>query len=303
MSSLWSYNTRQEKNNKIETPSPTLNRALSSPKSRVIVLCESFMERISMLTSLLKKCGLGASMTVEAAIFFLHIMSLIEMLRLHGLLCFSLWECGNQLTVYSAIPSEVEEEIPNIAVSYLYVGNRVKTFLGKEYLDNSPIVWGSNGLNYLSAAYDEECVDIGVTYQVKPKITIFPFPYMRMANRYYGRAWTGYDVGQEVVYVYVTTYGEVWHSRADCTYIYIVVQETGRKNIDWLRNANGEKYTVCQLCKDEEAAELVYYTEQGNRYHNSKECSSLTRYIRAIVWQEKMSYRPCGRCVKEECVE
>ncbi|MBQ7776377.1 MAG: hypothetical protein IJ379_10705 [Lachnospiraceae bacterium] len=244
-------------------------------------------------------------MTVEASIlipmvlfFFLHLMGFIEMLRLHGNLCFALWECGNQLAVYAAMPEEIVEEIPDMAVSYLFVGNRVKEFLGRDYLDASPIVQGSRGLNYLASEYAEECIDIGVTYQVKPKATLFPFPYMRMVNRYYGHAWTGYEIEPDLQYVYVTIYGEVWHVRADCSHIYIVVQETGKYDIVFQRNAEGRKYTACELCKEEKQGDKVYYTEQGERYHRSKDCSSLTRYIRAIIWQESIPYRPCSRCVE-----
>lgn len=294
-------------NIKNKTPSPTLKRAWFGPLSRKEKdRRRNFIEGISLLSSPCEH-WIGASMTVEAAVllplvmfFFLHIMGAVEMLRLHGKLCLALWECGNQLTMYSAMPGELEEKIPDIAISYLYVGNRVKAFLGKEYLDNSPIVHGGSGLNYLASSYEEDCIDIGVTYQVRPRISLFPFGYMRMVNRYYGRAWTGFDAGEELKYVYVTLYGEVWHETAECTHIFITVQETDRRNIRWLRNAAGKKYTACELCQNEEAMETVYYTEQGTRYHNSRECSSLTRYISAILWQEKMSYRPCSRCVGEE---
>ena len=309
MSSLWSAFVRKIiKRNKKRTPSPTLIGALSSPNSRMKKdLEKAFVERISMLTSLGKGGIRKASMTVEAALllpmvmfFLLHIMGFVEMLLLHGKLSFALWECGSQLTVYAAMPGELEKNVPDMAVSYLYVGNRVKALLGKDYLDNSPIVQGSRGLSYLASHYEEDCIDIGVTYQVKPKLTLFPFPYMRMVNRYYGRAWTGFDISRETRYVYVTLYGEVWHSVAQCPYIFITVQETGRKDIKRLRNVSGEKYSACELCREEESGEVVYYTEQGNRYHNTKECSSLKRYIRAILWQERLPYRPCSKCVGEE---
>lgn len=297
------------KNNikKIKTPSPTLKRAWFGPLSRKKKdLRKGFIERIPLLSSLNSR-RIIASMTVEAAVllpivmfFFLHIMGAVEMLRLHGKLCFALWECGNQLTMYSAMPGELEEKIPDIAISYLYVEGRVKAFLGKEYLENSPIVQGGRGLNYLSSSYEEDCIDIAVTYQVSPPISLFPFGYMRMVNRYYGRSWTGFDPEEELKYVYVTLYGEVWHETAECTYITINVQDTARGNIRWLRNAAGKNYTACELCRDEPASETVYYTPQGTRFHNSAECPSLTRYVSAILWQEELPYRPCSRCVGKE---
>ena len=122
-------------------------------------------------------------MTVEAAIllpvllfFFLHLFSVVEMLRLHSKITFGLWECGNQLAVYVAMPEELSERVPDVAVSYIYVKNRVESFLGREYLDTSPLVSGRQGLNYLASVYNEECIDIGVTYQVEPQFSIFSFP-------------------------------------------------------------------------------------------------------------------------------
>ena len=135
MSSLWRACYSINNKNNI-TPSPTLKRVLSNPNSRAKKnLKRVSIERTSVLASLRGR-GAAAGMTVEASLllpmvlfFFLHIMSAVEMLRLHGKLCFALWECGKQLSVYAVIPGEIEEKIPDIAVSYFYVGNRVKAFL------------------------------------------------------------------------------------------------------------------------------------------------------------------------------
>lgn len=307
MSSSWKRFLLQNINN-FRTPSPTFSRVLSNPISRVKKWLEKFcVERISVLASECCIRNFHGSMTVEATLllplvlfFFLHIMSVVEMLRLHGKLSLALWECGNQLTVYASMPEEVGTELPDVAVSYLYVGNRVEKFLGKDYLNNSPLIQGSKGLNYLASDYEGNCIDIGVTYRVAPQMTLFPLPYMRMVNRYYGHDWTGFDAGEGVKYVYVTLYGEVWHETAECTHIFITVLEADRAEIKVLRNLAGEKYSICALCREGEQREVVYYTEQGNRYHKSKECSSLTRYISAIPWKEDLPYRACSRCVKEE---
>ncbi len=289
------------------TPSPTLILIDSIKFSREKNRIKTFMKRTSLLISKRKQGGVSASMTVEATLlmpmvlfFFFHLMGYVEMLRLHGKLSFALWECGNALTVYSAMPGEVAEEIPDIAVSYLYVRNHVNHFLGEDYLDNSPVVSGRNGLNYLAATYEGDCVDIGLTYQVKPPVTLFPFPYVRMVNRYYAHDWSGYEVQKDLRYVYVTLYGEVWHARADCTHIFITVQEADKYDIYFLRNEKGGKYSLCERCGDEPSGEKVYYTSQGNCYHRDRNCGALTRYVSAVIWQDTIPYRPCSRCVKEE---
>ncbi|MDE6518558.1 MAG: hypothetical protein K2L18_12060, partial [Acetatifactor sp.] len=164
-------------------------------------------------------------MTVEAAVvvpllimFVLHLGSCMEMLRLHGKLEYALWQTGRELAVYGAAKAgsyaqgDVGGVVSNLAVSYLYVNGRLEQILGRDYLDSSPLTHGYQGLNYLASEYleEDECINIVLTYQVCPQITCFPFPYFRMANRYYGRAWTGYAVGdgaERVTYVYVTQDG------------------------------------------------------------------------------------------------
>jgi len=289
------------------TPSPTLCDVKMKQISRVYKkILLSFMERISVFT-FQRSRRIRGSMTVEAAVilplllfFFLHIMSAVEMLRLHGRLTFALWECGKELTVYAAMPGEVEAEIPDIAVSYLYVKNRVEKFLGREYLENSPLKAGANGINYLASDYDEGCIDIGISYPVIPQISVFPMPDIRLVNRYYGKVWDGYDNDLELRFVYVTVYGEVWHKSLDCTHIHHAIKETDWGSISGLRNVNGGRYRACERCREEEKGLKAYYTDQGDRYHRTGDCPALVRYIRAIMWEDNLSYGPCSRCAREE---
>lgn len=245
------------------------------------------------------------SMTVEAAIvvpllllFFLHLGSCMEMLRLHGRLEYALWQTGRELAVFAA--AQAGDDIPDMAVSYLYVNGRVQQILGREYLDDSPLVYGSLGLNYLASEYQEdENINIILTYQVSPPITCFPFPYFRMTSRYYGRAWTGYAVGQEeghIRYVYVTEDGEVWHSRADCSHLKLHIYDAPSQNVWMLCNADGERYRACSRCGNYPPGETAYLTREGNRYHTVRDCPALLRRVRAVKWRENMPYRPCSRC-------
>lgn len=303
MSFLWMGNNRATtKHYKYDMPSPMcgflLHRCVPSP-------C---IEETYPSTSCPggEKKGCRGSMTVEAAVvvpllilFILHMGSCMEMLRLHGRLEYALWQTGRELTLFGTVQGA--EEIPELAVSYLYVNGRVQQLLGRNYLDTSPLAHGSRELTYLASEYleEDECVSIVVTYQVCPQITCFPFPYFRMCSRYYGRAWTGYavgDNGREKVYVYVTEDGEVWHSRADCSYLKPSVFETQPEKVWTLRNVDGERYRPCSRCEDQPVGDLVYLTREGNRIHTVRDCPALLRRIHAVVWQEDMPCRPCSRC-------
>ncbi len=304
MSFLWTKKWSNKKQYRM--PSPTYKKVESDRKSRINIPLW-FTRRMSLFSSFSNGRGVPAGMTVEASIvlplfmfFFFHLMSSVEMIRLHGKLTLAMWDAGKQLTVYQAVADTAGLEVPDVGVSYIYVKNRVEYLLGKEYLDNSPLVYGALGLNYLSSEYDTEVIDVELTYQVTPKITIFPFGYMRMGNRFLGKTWTGFDVSGEVSqYVYVTLYGEVWHSVPNCSHIQIDVFAATTGSISDLRNSNGKRYSLCELCGEEEQGTVVYYTPQGERYHNIKDCSALVRYVRAIVWESNIPYRPCSKCAEE----
>ena len=137
MSFSW-MKTEVKIKNKIETPSPTFASTKLNKFSREQNKIDAFMERISLLISGWKQKKLSASMTVEATLliplvlfFFLHLMGYIEMLRLHGKMSFALWECGNGLTVFCAMPQEVNAQIPDIAVSYLY--EQIEEYFGSSF--------------------------------------------------------------------------------------------------------------------------------------------------------------------------
>lgn len=297
---LWVEQTKQYTNHNLE-PSPMCNSLLHEYKLQPCIE-EAYLPAACPVES---NGRLKGSMTVEAAVvvpllllFFLHLGSCMEMLRLHGRLEYALWQTGRELAVYAA--AEAGDDIPDTAVSYLYVNSRVQQILGREYLDNSPLVYGSLGLNYLASEYQEdENINIILTYQVSPPITCFPFPYFRMTSRYYGRAWTGYAVGEDeeqIVYVYVTEDGQVWHSRADCTYLKLSIYEAPSESVWTLRNAGGECYSACSRCGGQPKGDTVYLTQEGNRYHTVRDCPALQRRIHAVRWQENMPFRPCSRC-------
>ncbi len=193
MSSLWMEAMNVETKHLVEKPSPMCNSLLYN------FLVKPCIEEIYLLIS----CPGGGkrnnrgSMTVEAAVvvpllilFVLHLGSCMEMLRLHGKLEYALWQTGRELAVYGAVetgsnaPEETLDDISGVvsglAVSYLYVNGRIGQILGKDYLDNSPLAYGHQGLNYLASEYleEDECINIIITYQVCPQITCFPFPYL-----------------------------------------------------------------------------------------------------------------------------
>lgn len=252
------------------------------------------------------------SMTVEAAmvlplflLFFLALGSAMEMIRLHGKMQFALCDIGNRMSVYGyALTMEEEEgfssEVADIALTYTYVKKEIVDYLGKEYLEASPLVKGVDGLRFGESEIwnGGELFELLVTYEVAPFGEMAGVKGFRMANRYYGRFWNGYEIPTDVVYV--TEHGEVYHIDAMCTHLFLSVRQVSLQEACQYRNHNGERYTLCEYCENSEQKNKVYITETGNRFHYKKDCTGLKRTVFEIAKEETDGYRPCSRCAREK---
>lgn len=268
----------------------------------------------------MRRKGCHGSMTVEAAIvlplflfFFFNLLSVIEIFRLQSTLRYVLREVGSEMSVYAyaydAImhPEEdsgLEALVEDIAFSYLYVKARVETMAGAEYLEDSPLTYGKEGILYLESSFlqEDDVIDLILTYRISPLIDLVGFRSARFYSRYYARAWTGYEVAEDeeesktTEYVYVADYAEVYHFERSCTHILLSVRECRAWEIEMLRNESGEKYSACERCASR-GTDLFYITPSGDRYHTNPECGGLKRTIRKITRAEAESrYRMCGRC-------
>lgn len=279
-----------------------LKKYASSPKIRFSVQEDLFsMKKIFLLISNQK-----GSMTVEATVilplflfFFLYLSSAISMLHYHGIIQYSLWKTGKQLSLYTAAGDNLNIRLPDIATTQLWAYLNLVEEIGEERLENSPIRFGKYGLNFfqLEKAREEDSIQITVTYQVTPPFSLFPFPYRRMANQYYGRVWTGYDVSANEETVFVTEYGQVWHTSKECAYLDSKLKWVPLSAVQNVRNEDGKKYSKCEICGNA-ASGIVYITEYGERYHSNITCKTLVRRVREIPSSEKGTYRPCSKCAK-----
>lgn len=329
MSSLWK--TEEAKQLKTYSKRPSPKQISDNPINAQIYFLYIFLNKtikgISLFISKSKK--VKASMTVEAAVvlplfllFFLSLGSAIEMIRLHGNMEFALSDIGNSMAVYGyALTSSGQEgdepeasrdeqgnewlaELSDIAFSYTYVKESIVEYLGREYLETSPIVKGVNGLQFPESNIfgEEDCFEIVVTYKVAPFGEIVGFKGFRMANRYYAHIWNGYHIpgteDAETDVVYVAEHGIVYHIDEACTHLFLTVREVSLKEAYESRNSNGEKYDLCRYCEKSDINGLVYITEDGDRIHYKRNCTGLKRTVYKISREEAKNYLPCSRCVK-----
>lgn len=277
-------------------------------------LIRKSVKRISFFPSLYCK----ASMTVEASIavplflfFIINILLAFDMLHLHSRIAGAMHQTGNQMIFSGYAYKSVEEKgislegISSVILSEGYARGKVISLLGSDYLNNTCLEAGTAGLHFMKSSVmkENDVVDLIASYRVKPLIRTIGFPSFPMENRYYGRAWTGYDVenglgdrNDEDPIVFVAETGVVYHLSRSCTYLCPSVEMISAFMKEDIRNEYGEKYYACERCGEGGIPAILYITGQGNRYHNSLHCSGLKRTVHSMHLSEAGGKGRCSKC-------
>lgn len=331
MPPLWKHNGINPSPKQIRGGNrPNQNKQL--PQTIKVVLHKSthFIKGVSLFVSLVKvlhgkifrgkisRGKVNGSMTVEAAVvlplflfFFLNMGCAIEIIRLHGNLELALCDVGNRMAVYGCMAGEKDAEsakvlhkLTDIGVSYTYVKGEIKDYVGEDYLEQSPMAGGADGLVFLESDIftEQDEIELIVTYKVQPFVAIVGFKPFRMANHYYGHLWNGYRLPEEKQetetedIVYVTETGKVYHEQLNCSHLSLSIREVSHGEAYRLRNENGERYELCHKCGRETVRGMVYITLDGTGIHNNRNCPGLKRTIKTILRKDAGGYRPCRRC-------
>lgn len=322
MSPIWKDFNRRNLLTIHNRPSPTYGKHISCfAQSETHI--HRFIEGISLFVS--RKRKIRGSMTVEAAVvlplfifFFLNLGSAIEMIRLHGNLELALWEVGNRVSVYGHVLNRKEEqlqenqqkpdswwmELAGVTLSYTYVKSQLIEYLGKDYLESSPLTYGVDGLQFIESNIWESDgrFELVLTYSVSPLSQMAGFRSFRMANRYYGHLWNGYHIaGAEKgavneMYVYITENGSVYHTNRNCTHLVLSVQAVTLQQARAERNEQGGKYNACEKCSRQGYYGQVYITKDGECYHFERDCPGLKRTIKSVLLSQVGERRLCKRC-------
>lgn len=255
------------------------------------------------------------SMTVEAAllmpIFFfavLNLLSIADIIRVHSNIQAAMTETAKEMAVYGYVYDKVaNEEIEKLVLSILnkeIAKKKVRDYAGREYLDNSVVKNGSEGLWFIKTdiMYQDDMIDLTVRYRVRPIFHIASWNDIFMINRCRMHAWTGYDTTPRVPsgeenkrIVYVAEYGEVYHTTKSCPHLRLSIEAIDREALAAHRNIYGEKFTRCEKCGKEKEKATLYITDMGNKYHTTLSCSGLKRTIREIE-QSQTQLPPCKKC-------
>lgn len=257
------------------------------------------------------------SMTLEAAFvlpFFLfaviNVLFAVTIIGTQSRINAALHQVGNKMafagyayehTVGNILP----EQLSGVALTELYAKGQIIKYVGSSYLEQSCIVNGSGGISLAGSSVMEsgDIIDLKVSYRVKPLIALMGFDGFSMTQRYYGKAWTGYDVTKQVSdmteddpMVYITETGTVYHVDRSCVYLNPSIEALSMEEVDGRRNRAGGKYYPCEICGKIAGSDEIYITSQGSRYHTLLNCSGLKRTIYTVPLSQTGGRGRCSKC-------
>ena len=258
-----------------------------------------------------------ASMTLEAAmvlpLFLFFLLNMIYCMNIIGTqsrLQAALHQTGNQMAfagyAYAQVGDAALPEIPaGVILSEGYARQQIIRYVGREYLEKSCVTGGAGGISMLGSSVmgTGDYIDLQVSYRGQPFTALMGYDGFLMRQRYYAKAWTGYEIGSsangqatEDLLVYITQTGTVYHVYRNCSYLNPVIQEISVAEMAGQKNLSGGKYSACERCGNGSAQGKVYVTEQGSRYHRNLNCSGLKRTIYTVPLSQTGGKGRCSKC-------
>lgn len=256
------------------------------------------------------------SMTLEAAFvlpFFLfavlNILFAVNIIATQSRIGAALHQVGNKMAFAgyayeNTVGGTLPEGLSSVALSSGYARGQVISDVGSAYLSGSCVKGGAGGLSFAGSTVMErgDIIDLRVSYRVKPFVELMGFDGFLMSQRYYAKAWTGYDASGSVSdmtaddpMVYITETGTVYHLNRNCTYLNPAVEAASAGAVKDRRNSSGAKYAPCGLCGAFSESE-VYITQYGSSYHSRLNCPGLKRTIYTVPLSEVGGRGRCSKC-------
>lgn len=239
----------------------------------------------------------------------LNILSAVNIIATQSRIGAALHQVGNKMTFAgyayeNTVGGTLPQGLASVAMSSGYARGQVIAGVGNAYLADSCVKGGAGGLSFAGSSVMEkgDIIDLQVSYRVKPFVELMGFDGFLMSQRYYGKAWTGYDASDSVSdmtaedpMVYITETGTVYHLNRNCTYLNPTVEAVSAGTVRNKRNNSGAKYAPCGLCGAFSESE-VYITHYGSSYHSRLNCPGLKRTIYSVPLSEVGGRGRCSKC-------
>ena len=265
--------------------------------------------------------GLRASITVEASMvlplfifFFVNIMTVFNIVKVQSDMEAALHQTGSEMSLmafdlrfgeglWGDYDGGAVDAIAG-AGGVLYAREQIREYLG-DGIEKSCVTDGYDGVSFLQSRVllGNDYIDLVMDYKVHPLIPLVGFEEFPVESRYFGHAWTGYDVTagfgaeeDEEEMVYVTEHGEVYHKNIDCEHLHLKVKSVDIKDLNTIRNNDRKIYHACEYCGEGIGAGNVFITGYGEKYHSRVDCLALKRKIYTIPISEVGGRRACSSC-------
>lgn len=198
-------------------------------------------------------------------------------------------------------------------ITAVYLKQKLLYSVGREILDCSWIIGGSDGLTVLGSRFpdDDGNLDLTVTYRVRVPFLPGNFGSLLFTQRECQRVWSGNkapsqdgdkieDETKEDQIVYITETGSVYHTSLDCSYLKLSVKQIRHNEVVNYRSDDGSKYYACDRCEKGGSGFWVYITSSGNRFHTDPNCAALRRNVKSVKLSEVSDRHCCSRCAKQD---
>lgn len=279
---------------------------------RLLIAIIRLLKRVSFIFS--RKRG---SMTLEAAFvlpFFLfavlNILFAVNIIGTQSRMNAALHQVGNKMAFagygyHASVGKAVPDGLAGVALTEGYARGQIVEYMGRSYLERSCVKGGAEGISFAGSSVmgQGDVIDLKVTYRVRPFVSLMGFEGFSFSQRYYGKAWTGFDasgsvsdLNEEDPMVYITKTGTVYHLDRNCTYLNPKVEAVSAAGVEGRRNVSGGKYAPCGSCGRAAAGKEVYITNYGNRYHSRINCPGLKRTIYTVPLSEVGERGRCSKC-------
>lgn len=280
--------------------------------------------RAAMGPRFFSKMELSASMTIEASLvlpfflfLFVNIMAAFLLLRLQCDMEAAFHQAGTKLALrafyvrYAAgeMAGTDDSDQAGAVLAAASAPSLIRRYLGDDYLSNSLIEGDISFLQTgMALAGGDDIIDIIGSYEVHPLFNLVRWKNFTMQTRFYGHAWTGYDLEDEAhpedehsdELVYITEHGTVYHRSLNCTHLKLSVQAVDMAKARGMTNTMGNRYTPCEYCGSRKTEGQVYITNFGDRYHCSINCTGIKRTIYTVPISQVGGRGPCSACAGGE---
>lgn len=240
----------------------------------------------------------SASLTVEASLAFpVFFFGIYMVWQLFLLLLFQMSVC---------------REMTDTAMKYAHLGYSERKAQERE-IDISwlyqPLFWNAlpesdraENMWVLCLPEEDGSIEVRVTYRFVCEAVLFskatiPVQQTFRFQPYIGETDPDRFASEEEApdVVYVTEYGTVYHESRACGYLNVVVRSVEADAIGEKRNSFGRKYTLCERCDNQEASEVVYYSDGGIKFHLIAGCPALKRTVYSQP-REEVDLPACHKC-------